>query len=75
MYMHADVKIGDVTMDEVEVCDGLRQGYILTPSLFNIYFNKIVGSWRERCSNAGPVELYNFRRKLVGDRKAKNHLN
>ena len=73
--MHADVRIGDVTTEELEVCNGLRQECVLAPSLFNIYLSTVVGFWRKSCLDVGIIAHYKFGRKLAGDRTAKNHLN
>ena len=72
--MQAEVRVGDTTTDRIEVCNGLRQGCTLAPSLFSIYFSKMVGYWRARCPEAGVTVRYRHGRKLVGDRTAKSRL-
>ena len=73
--MQAEVRVGDAATEEILVNNGLRQGYTLAPSLFNIYFSAVVAYWRARCPEAGVMVKYKLGRKLVGDRTAKSCLN
>ena len=66
--MKAEVTVGGTTCPVVEVNDGLRQGFTIAPSLFNLYFNLVVGAWRSRCQSTGVDVLYKFGGKLVGER-------
>ena len=66
----------EVTMDgqvalEFEVRNGLRQGCVLAQMLFNLYFNSVIGQWRERCMEIGVNVLYKCGGKLVGERMRK----
>ena len=72
--MLAKVSAGDLNTDNIEVRNGLRQGCVLAPSLFNLYFSAMVAYWRDRCPQAGITVRYKHGRKLVGDRTAKSHL-
>lgn len=72
--MLARVKVGDLVTSDVEVNNGLRQGCVLAPTLFNIYFGAVVDHWRARCPQAGVMVRYMMGRKLVGDRTAKSRL-
>ena len=38
---------------EFEVCNGLRQGSVIAPTLFNLYFNLAIEQWRGQCSEFG----------------------
>ena len=69
--MMAKVRAGDLN---IEVRNGLRQGCVLAPSLFNLYFSAMVAYWRDRCPQAGITVRYKHGRKLVGDRTAKSRL-
>ncbi len=41
---------------------------MLAPTLFNLYFNLVIGQWRERCIEFGVNILYKCGGKLVGER-------
>ena len=72
--MKAEVKVGDVTSSMINVCNGLQQGCVLVPNLFNLYFNAVVRDYQQRCPQAGVCLNYKCGRKLVGDRTAKSCL-
>ena len=72
--MQAEVRIGDTTTDQIDVQNGLRQGCVLAPTLFNLYFNAVVKDWRCRCPEAGVCYKFRCGRRLVGDRTAKAQL-
>ena len=51
----------------IQVSNGLRQGCVLAPTLFLLYFNMIMQCWRDRCESLGKL-LYKCSGKLVGER-------
>ena len=53
---------------EFEVCNGLRQGCVLAPTLFNLYINLVIKLWKEKCAEFGVDVLYKCGGKLVGER-------
>ena len=66
--MKAEVAVGGTTCPVVEVNNLLRQGCTIAPSLFNLYFNLVMGAWRSRCQSIGVDVLYRVGEKLVGER-------
>ena len=72
--MRAKVRVGSTTTEEFEVRNGLRQGFTLAPTLFNIYISAVVANWQIESPEAGVAVLYKHGRKLVGDRTAKARL-
>ena len=65
--MQAEVRVKDITMDTIEVMNGLRQGCALASTLFNVYYSAVVASWRNHCLSAGVDVRFRHGRKLVGD--------
>ena len=53
--LHAEVKLGSTVIDRFEIWNGLRQGYTLAPTLFNIYFSSMVANWGNR--NSGYTSM------------------
>lgn len=69
--MKAEVTVVDQVAPEFEVLNGLRQGCVLAPTVFNLYFNLVIGQWRERCLEFGVNVLYKCGGKLVEERMRK----
>ena len=40
--MKAEVTVDGQVAPEFEVCNGLRQGCVLAPTLFNLYINLVI---------------------------------
>jgi hypothetical protein len=72
--MQVIVRAGKLHTDRIEVKNGLRQGYTLAPTLFNIYYSAVVANWRKRCPSTGMNVKFKLGRKLVGDRTARERL-
>ena len=64
----AEVTVDGQVAPEFEVCNGLRQGCVLAPTLFNLYINLAIKQWKEKCAEFGVDVLYKCGRKLVGER-------
>ena len=62
------MRVRDSSTEWFEVTNGLRQGYTLAPTLFNLYFTAMVDCWRTRHPQAGVIVKYSTGRKLVGER-------
>jgi len=48
---------GNLTPD-FEVHNGLRQGCVIAPSLFNLYFNLVISQWQKKCADFKVDILY-----------------
>ncbi len=66
--MKAEVTMDEQVTPEFEVCNGLRQGCVIVPALFNLYFNLVISQWREKCRDFGVDILYKCGGKLIGER-------
>ena len=66
--MKAEVTVDGAITPEIEVTNGLRQGCTIAPTLFNLYFNLVMGQWRTRCHSFGTEVHYKCGGKLVGER-------
>ena len=53
---------------QIQVSNGLRQGCVLAPTLFLLYFNMVMMCWRARCAGLGVKLLYKCGGKLDGER-------
>ena len=72
--MTAQIRVTSNLTDSIAVCNGLRQGCTLAPTLFNLYFSAVMASWRSQSTSHGVPVKYRIGRKLVGDRTAKSRL-
>ena len=69
--MKAEVTfIGNLT-PEFEVCNGLRHGYVIALSLFNLCFNLVISQWQKKGADFGVNTLYKCGGKLIGERTLK----
>ena len=68
--MKAEVTVDGNLTPDFEVCNGLRQGCVIAPSLFNLYFNLVI-SQRQKCADFGVDILYKCGGKLIGERTGK----
>ena len=66
--MQAEVTVNGQVAPKFEVCNGLRQGCVIAPTLFNLYFTLVMEQWRGKCSEFGVDVLYKCGEKLVGER-------
>ena len=75
--MQASIRVtsSSSSSGSLEECNGLRQGCTLAPTLFNLYFNAVVNTWRNQNPQVGIRLKYKHGRKLIGDRTAKSRLN
>ena len=73
--MLAELKInGELLENEISVTNGLRQGCTMAPTLFNLFFNLVVETWRKRITGDGVTILYNANGHLVGSRSTKSNI-
>ena len=56
--MSANVRVGELETNTIEVKNDLRQGCVLAPTLFNMYFSAVVAYWRVRCPQVGVTVKY-----------------
>ena len=66
--MSAEVTVNGQVAPEFEVCNGLRQGCVIVPTLFNLYFALVMEQWRSKCKEFGVDVMYKCGGKLVGKR-------
>ena len=55
--MQAEISIND-DVAHVTVSIGLRQGCVLAPTLFILFFNLVLRCWRDRCQHLGIKLIY-----------------
>ena len=65
--MKAKVTVEGNLTPNFKLCNGLRQGCVIAPSLFNLYFNLVI-SQRQKCADFGVDILYKCGGKLIGER-------
>jgi len=65
--MHAGISL-DGNLATIEVSNGLRQGCVLAPILFILFFNVVIWCWRQCCAQLGVKFLNKCGGKLVGER-------
>ena len=66
--MQAEVTVDGQVAPKFEMCNGLRQGCGIVPTLFNLYFTLVMEQWRGKCSEFCVVVLYKCGGKVVGER-------
>ena len=66
--MQAEVTVDSQVAPMFEVCNGLRQGCVIAPTLFNHYFVLVIEQWRTKCSEIGVDVHYKCGGRLVGQR-------
>ena len=69
--MKAEVTVDGNLTPDFEVCNGLRQGCVIAPSLFNLYFNLVISQWQNKCADFEVDILYKCSGKLIGERTRK----
>ena len=69
--MKAEVTVDSYLTPDFEVCNGLKQGCVIAPSLFNLYFNLVISQWQKKCADFGVDILYKCSGKLIGERTQK----
>ena len=58
----------DGNLATIEVSNGLRQGCVLAPNIFILFFNVVIWCWQQCCTQLGVKFLYKCGGKLVGER-------
>ena len=66
--MKAEITVDGAITPEIEVTNGLRQGCTIAPTLFNLYFNLVMGQWYTKRHSFGTEVHYKCGGKLVGER-------
>ena len=66
--MSAEVTVNGQVAPEFEICNGLKQGCVIAPTLFNLYFALVMEHWRSKCKEFGLGVMYKCGGKLVGKR-------
>ncbi len=69
-HMKAEVTVNGQVAPEFEVCNRLRQGCDLSPTMFKLYINLM---WKMKCVDFGVDVLYKCGGKLVGERKRRSY--
>ena len=65
--IHAGISL-DGNLATIEVSNGLRQGCVLAPNIFILFFNVVIWCWQQCCTQLGVKFLYKCGGKLMGER-------
>jgi len=67
--MQASIFVNGTLCEPFVVSSGLRQGCVLAPFLFNMFWNQVLLEWKKRLGNAVGVKVtYRFSNKLHNPR-------
>ena len=66
-HMEAIVSVAGESA-RTQVSNGLRQGCVLTPTCFLLYFDMVMLCWKAKCAGLGVKLLYKCGVKLVGEK-------
>ena len=67
--MQASIFVNGTSCEPFVVSSGLRQGCVLAPFLFNMFWNQVLLEWKKRLGNTvGVTVAYRFSNKLHNPR-------
>jgi hypothetical protein len=71
--MMATISVNGCLCEPFEVSSGLRQGCVLAPLLFNLFWNQVVQEWKKRLGDAVGIRVaYKFSTRLQNPRIKSN---
>ena len=65
--MEARVRVAGIKTEAIDVCNGLRQGCVMAPVLFNLYLTLVLERWGMAMEDVDPAAGIELMFNINGD--------